>query len=278
MKLTMQLDNIQDRKFPPVGRCVYCGSSGGVDGLRDEHIIAFSLGGNALLPEASCSDCEKITSYLDGYLAREVFGHFRIHAEVQTRRPRKRPTQLPINVIYQDRTEQPIVAIPDHPFAIVMPAFGLPGVLRDLPPSEVFQDAKLFHWYHAPDSLVDALGLEVGESAKVRMTGNLNAGTFARALAKIAHGLAVAYHGIDGFHALLPDFIRGLYPYGPYLIGGRNDDPPPPSKESLHEYALLGWPHGDQTFLVLVLRLFAIYGTPGRGMPIYYIVVGTEKN
>ena len=61
-----EIENVQGRKIrvPGGGRCVYCGSDGGADGLRDEHAIPYSLGGTAELLKASCSDCEKVTSYL----------------------------------------------------------------------------------------------------------------------------------------------------------------------------------------------------------------------
>jgi hypothetical protein len=65
--------NLVRNVFPPVGRCIYCGSDGGPDGLREEHIIPYSLGGNAVLEEASCSRCEAITSYLEGYAANVIF-------------------------------------------------------------------------------------------------------------------------------------------------------------------------------------------------------------
>jgi 5-methylcytosine-specific restriction endonuclease McrA len=55
-----------NQKYPPIGQCIYCGSDGGVDGLRDEHIVPYSLGGHAELKEASCRSCEKITSYMTG--------------------------------------------------------------------------------------------------------------------------------------------------------------------------------------------------------------------
>jgi len=55
--------DIQGFKFPGYGRCIYCGSVGP---LKDEHIIPFSLGGRAVIEAASCGDCEKVTSYLDG--------------------------------------------------------------------------------------------------------------------------------------------------------------------------------------------------------------------
>jgi hypothetical protein len=55
------------------------------DGLHDEHTVPYSLGGNTELLEASCTDCEAITSYLDGYVANAIFGHLRVHMDLQSR-------------------------------------------------------------------------------------------------------------------------------------------------------------------------------------------------
>src|SRR3954447_14879910 len=45
------------RVYPPVGFCIYCGTRKG--DLRRENIIPFGLGGNLILPKASCRDCER---------------------------------------------------------------------------------------------------------------------------------------------------------------------------------------------------------------------------
>ena len=66
----MENNDIQGKTFQGFGRCIYCGSDGGTNGLRSEHIVPFSLGGKTVILEASCTSCEAKTSYLDGYLAR----------------------------------------------------------------------------------------------------------------------------------------------------------------------------------------------------------------
>lgn|ERR1700687_235409 len=66
----MTVENVHGKKFPGFGRCIYCGATGL---LKDEHIIPVSLGGQTIIERASCADCEKITSYLDAYLARDLF-------------------------------------------------------------------------------------------------------------------------------------------------------------------------------------------------------------
>ena len=42
-------------------------------------IVPLSLGGTAVIEKGSCARCEKITSYLDGYLARDIFNEYRSH-------------------------------------------------------------------------------------------------------------------------------------------------------------------------------------------------------
>ena len=81
--------DIQGTVYPGFGRCIYCGSDGGTEGLRDEHIMPFCLGGNAIIEKASCKACEAITSYLDGYMGRRVFYELRVHsgsAKLETRK------------------------------------------------------------------------------------------------------------------------------------------------------------------------------------------------
>lgn len=60
------MEQIGHHTFDTVGVCIYCGSDGGQGGIRTEHIMPFSLGGNAKLPEARCSACETVTAKLDG--------------------------------------------------------------------------------------------------------------------------------------------------------------------------------------------------------------------
>ena len=72
-------DNIQGRRYPPVGRCIYCGSDGDAKGLSDEHMVPFSLGGDAVLPKASCAACATETSKIELYVARHIFHGLRSH-------------------------------------------------------------------------------------------------------------------------------------------------------------------------------------------------------
>jgi HNH endonuclease len=110
----MEPDDIQGKKFPGYGRCIYCGSTDGGDGLGDEHVIPFALGGNAEILAASCKWCERITSYLDGYLARHTYHEYRAHAGTQTRNPRERPPSFPARIVLRLAQLGPLVNPPIH--------------------------------------------------------------------------------------------------------------------------------------------------------------------
>ena len=158
------------------------------------------------------------------------------------------------------------------------PVFGLPGILCGKKPAEIFEEWKAICLYSHPDNLADILGIETGETARIRASGTVNSGAFARALAKIAHAQVVARYGISGFEPCLPKLILGQYHHIPYLVGGVFEDPPPPGPAHLlHEIGIEEWGNEDQKLLVARIRLFANSGTDKHGMPTYYCVIGRPK-
>ena len=272
------IKNIQGVVFPSVGRCIYCGSDGGEDGLRREHVIPYSLGGNAEILGASCKSCEGKTSYIDGYLANSTFDHFRIHARIQTRRPKDRPAKLPARIAVGGTQRTVEMPIADHPHFVVLPALPLPGILRGAEPFDPLpKDLKAWSYHALPDNLADTLGLRPGERAQVRSAGKINISAFARAIAKVAHCHAVIQFGIDGFYPILPDLIRGLHPHFPYFVGSPENATPPPIEGALHRVTFEKWKRGRVNLIVCSVRLFANSGTPEHGMPIYLAVVGTRR-
>jgi hypothetical protein len=89
---------LERHKFTSPGECIYCGARGDEVELTDEHIIPFSLGGNAEILKASCKSCATITSELELHLGRQVLWDHRVHAKLPTRRPEGRPDTLPTRV------------------------------------------------------------------------------------------------------------------------------------------------------------------------------------
>lgn len=274
----MGRENIQSKTYDPVGCCIYCGSDGGEYGLCEEHIIPYSLGGNAVLPEASCRECEKITSYLDGYLARKVFGHHRIHANTQTRRPKQRPASLPANIIIDGNEDIHELAVPDHPYFTILPLLGEPGILAGGKPEDSFV-CKAHGFYDIPPSMYERLNLDADVPVQVRSTGELNLAAFSRAIAKIAYCHWVAERGLDAIRPLVtPDLILGMYPHPSYFVGSAPGELPPPTLESLHTIDFATVSYGRLRLLVVSLRLFASSGTDEHGFPIYDVVIGAPKS
>src|SRR5258708_20675424 len=120
------IEDVQGKSHPGFGRCIFCGSDGGGDLCR-EHIIPKSLGGKAVIQEASCKACEAITSYVDGYLARAIYLEYRAHAGAPSRRKNERPTEFPARVVVDGVEEVRIFATPNHPYFLAMPVWGLPA-------------------------------------------------------------------------------------------------------------------------------------------------------
>ena len=207
-------EDIQNRKYPPVGRCIYCGSDGGPDGLRDEHMIPYSLGSYAELQEASCRNCEKETSYIDGYLSRNTFYELRAHVGAPSRR--KLPLTLWAKVLVGDQEFIREFLAADQPYALMLPIWDLPGILRQVQPSPDFSVYNLRAYSFIPKNFRKTLGLAEGAPDPMVQIppGEINNIAFARAIAKIAYCYAIAKYGLNGFrHLVLPDLILGKYPW-----------------------------------------------------------------
>jgi hypothetical protein len=252
--------------YDPVGQCIYCDSD--TERLGDEHIIPYSLNGTHILPRASCHACEKVTSYLDGFVSRSVFYQLRTAARMRTRT--ELPDEFPVILHFEDgHKEEVVVPAEIHPATLTLPKFQMPDLLSGRPPDGNFRFTYTT-WMResaAFDEFVKERGAKVGE---VKTT--IKCQQFSRVLAKIAHAYAVARLGADGFNPLLLDLIhRRDVEKGPELVGGE-PDVPQPATGKLHELDLM--PHAK--FVVVRIRLFASSIADGRAMPVYIVVAGEK--
>jgi hypothetical protein len=270
-------EHLSRKKFPPVGRCIYCDGDGGADGLRSEHIIPFSLGGNAEILEASCIECAKITSRLEQHLARDIFWELRIHTNTQTRRKKERPKLLARHVTINESSKTLMLPIEDHPSFLALPIWGLPGILRGLPPSEIFPEVKAHFYYHVPQNIRTTLELRDGEPAEIHVPDlSIDTPVFARAIAKIAYCQMVAVRGLNGFERHpLPALILGKYLPVSHLVGGDLTTPPKPhERQFVHSIGFATWtPLKGQPFTIATIRLFSNCGTADIGTPLYRVVM-----
>lgn len=260
-------------KYAPVGYCIYCRAHGVP--LTDEHIIPLGLGGNLVLPKASCAKCAAITGRIEQFCLRNMFGVVRARMQFPTRRPKERHRLSPLHIVQNDNsvsTKQ--IPISDFPFGIVLARLQPPRILLGLPPVQNFPGADFWR-ANIPDELQATATRFGGKGFRL---GSFHAGYFTRMLAKIGHAFAVADQGLDKFTPLLSDMIVGNYDTPNYLVGG-NGHTETPATSMVHQLHLeVGWVDGvdyssigptDIQFLIVHIRLFAFLGSPQ-----YHVVVG----
>jgi hypothetical protein len=272
--LTVDLDR---QSYPPVGRCIYCGYSGGTRGLRKEHIIPYALGGNAVILEASCADCEAVTSYLEGYVGRDIFGVFRAFYELQKR---KRKTAQSITMVFERETGKKAreVLVKDAPPLLFMREFEPPGILverlRHGPPA-----LKTTGWMWYSHEFIE-------RAEQLREPGDLSwsvpfpfkEDVFGRFLAKVAHCMVIAHFGIDHFRAYLPPLILGEDKNIGWLVGGAEGPTEAVADLPKGRHSIFGHTLGmglfqhtgtKHTMLYADIRLFSFAGSPS-----YRVTVG----
>jgi hypothetical protein len=192
--------------FPGIGRCIYCGST--TADLRDEHIIPYSLWGEFVMLKASCQQCANVTSAFERDCARGIYRELRVFHQYPTRRPRERPTHMPVRIECNDVIEERMIPISEYPGApLFAPIFPRPGILVGRPPSEEIPDIRYQVLMPAPPDHEERLKKLRGDGpTKVHIEILWNLNPVMCMLAKIGHGLAVVTYG-DLFTPILPDYI-----------------------------------------------------------------------
>jgi HNH endonuclease len=274
----MAVERIEHRQYLSFGECIFCGVSASDVELTDEHIVAFSLGGNAVILKASCKRCAAETSKLEHELGRKVYCDFRAHVNAPTRRKKERPTELPFTFsIAGGERQTKTVPIGEHPYFTAMPVWGLPGLFEGRPIDAPFQEHKAHIFYWIPPNIKKILALDDGVVAEIPFPDFcIDHHRFARAIAKIAYCQAVAQFGLDRCRtSVLRDVILGKNPNVPYYVGCKLEEPPPPADRNvLHAIQIATqWARG-RLFLVATVRLFANSGVEMHGSPIYEVVIG----
>lgn len=248
------------RTFSPVGGCIYCRKSADEVALEDEHILPLGLGGMWVLPKASCRECAAITGKDEARVLRGGLRAARQVLEYPSRSP-KGPERLPLFCVNDDEDSQLLVDIEHYPILLQLPRYAgpllvqLPGHLTT-PESPWAQMLRL-----DPAVLHDEYGIR---SCAVSC---IDAHAFARMLAKVAHGLAVAELGRGGFVPYLPPVILGNDPQFLKFVGSVQEAEPATTESFAMNLATFG--EAPNRVITAQLRLFADRGAPG-----YRIIVG----
>ena len=198
--------------YMPVGSCIYCGSKEWSAGqhrrLGDEHIVPEGLGGILVLPEASCKDCERVTSQLEQEWLKSSFYSARVQKGLGKKK-RRPPRYLPLKIQKKGRTVWESIPIEKYPAIIVTLVFHHPDILSDREPveKELYGGVALgilptFSQHMKKYLPNEAVIFEPPRS-------NATSQHLGRMLAKIAHSYAVAELGLEGFKPCLQKIILG---------------------------------------------------------------------
>ena len=195
-------------RAPAAQICIYCGKK---DDLTDEHIVPFALGGNLILPDASCTSCNNITRDFEQKVLRGFMHNARIAGKFPTRRPKERPATIPIQIKVGDRFESVQLPSADAFGMLVLPKLERAAFLDGKPATQGVKvvGTQMIGFGKSPEELAKSLNTKTLQS-----TANVDVTAFVRMLAKIGYSFAVASVG---------PFPLAEVPVLP-LITGQSDD------------------------------------------------------
>lgn len=181
------------RKKRSIGKCIYCKTSAGK--LTDEHIVPYGLNGEWELLQASCEDCQKITTKFERRVLADTFRAARAALNLKSYRGKKnRNRSYPLLIKKDGQWQQIELAFPESLKIIPLPGFKPPAFLDNRPYVEGVQYEHIDY-------------LQIGETAE-KIAQKLDVDDvgidlhfflpFARLIGKIAYGMAVLKFGLDG--------------------------------------------------------------------------------
>jgi hypothetical protein len=249
-------------RYAPVGVCIFCG---GTEDLTDEHIMPFGLGGNLILPDASCRTCAKVTGRIERVVLRGPLRPIRVFRGIQSRRRhRDAPTSLPLRVMFADEWET--VYLPHHEYPLMLnfhvfapPGLGDPTYERGIR----VQGSAAFNFGARPEEVLAKLG---GKQIQVHEEHDPSA--FAKMTAKVGYAFAVAAGAIDPRRGR-PQVVRSLFEdtndIGRWV--GTSPEPEQKLPQALH----FVWVGRDDARGLLIARVQYLSDT---GTPMYLVILG----
>lgn len=257
--------------YKPAGCCIYCGSDKYSEydqnrKLGEEHIIPASLGGNLILLEASCKQCEKITSGIET-ACMPLYNPGRYHLGIRSRKRKRTRTKLPLTI---GRSNEKILIETDrHPGVLWGFRYTLPELLVGLPLPTGNEFSGDILMAPAIPNFKERLG-RLGTSTNVIIGAGVSQITFGRFLAKIAHAFTSAEIGLGEFHPFLLNIIFNNNTSSlSQLIGSPMGDDDPVRDSSLHE---ISFANISESYITVRIRLFA-----EKHLPTYYVVSGKPQ-
>jgi hypothetical protein len=249
--------------FAPAKQCIYCLNA--EPPFTREHVIPRGMGGGMILPEASCRACQKIINEIETYCMRGPFLSHRLATGlVNYSKDLGDTIRMPI-IIDGVRHEKEF-PVEQYPRFLVLPQLhDLPGIVGGHSTDGNFGRVSFSIW--GDEEELQAL---YAEGNAILMDG-FNLDSFARLLAKMAHGYAAGELRIENFDPLLSAFILGRKPKSAtYLLGNWGEDGMARPPGVIHQIGHSFTDVGDRVLIQVRIRLFAAL----ENTPVYRIAVG----
>lgn len=248
-----------------IGCCIYCLST---ENLSKEHIVPICFGGRWILENASCQQCGAITSAFEGHVAGKLWPSTRFLYGVQSkRRPKQRPPSFALKVTTVDGNEHSIELSPEK-YGGVTPFIGfeLPGHLTGKQTTGTVVSSHSLNRNGGLD--FKDLAQEIGSAvASVELHTELKPSAFARMVAKIAYGFAIAQYGLNKIHDdsfVLPAILGLREDIGMWVGNSPRDTEDPlqdfgveifeEANEIRARVRFWGRLHGSMTYLVILSK------------------------
>lgn len=201
------VDAAENFGLSPADVCVYCGqafSKTYASRLSDEHVVPEGLGGNLIVPRASCSSCANVTSKYERFIAQQMLDILRKKVGI-TGKKKKRPAsknEYPIYVTANGIVTTHFLSADDYPFGIMIPAFPPPAIFREqlfgaISPLNTYES-----WFPVKQSSVENIRERLAADRVEIPSGKVDDTILAKLLMKIAHSYAVGSLGSKGFQPL----------------------------------------------------------------------------
>lgn len=200
------LEKLQRKTYPPYGKCIYCDET---EGLTDEHIIPFGLGGTFVLPKASCSSCAAHTSRFEMAVLRGELWPVRVYRAMRSRRRHKNaPSSYPLVVERNGIEETVQLPIEKYPILAHFLDFSPPRRAIDMNSKPGIDVAGIVTVSFGPDPsrVLRDLG-----ATSIKSRTSTHPVQFALMLAKIGYSMAAATGALS--------LIKGRSPIRDVILG-----------------------------------------------------------
>jgi hypothetical protein len=205
---------IETKESVRIGRCIYCGTAEAK--LSEEHVTPFGLGGKLTLLDASCTGCGVITSRFERVVLRNMFFAARAAMASPTRRQDERERRQRIHVERNGKIEEVEAHWQDQWKLIELPIFRPPAHIDGRPYGGGIEvvSKDTFELLERGDDVARR------HDAERLVPPDYRPEDFARFIAKMGYGYAVAAYGLNLF---LDGIGRPSSYVLPALLGDRDD-------------------------------------------------------